>query len=127
MATEPFTFLILDDDADNRFLNRHALEKKFPQATVVECSSINEALDCCSSVCVDAIVTDHHLAGPDGAAFIKGVRSRGVRCPVVMVTASADPRVKREAYAAGASCVFNNGDYGFPDYLQTVLSHGAFD
>ena len=115
------TFLILDDDPDNRFLIRYGLTKAFPGAHVLEYDDADKALAGIREVRLDAVVSDHHLSTRDGASFITDLRSLGNTCPIVMVTASSDPAVHRRAYEAGASRVFSGNDLDFAGYLRLAL------
>jgi len=117
----PFRFVVLDDDADIRFLHRCALTNAFPGCVVAECSSADEALGACKGAPVDAVLTDNQLGGPDGSSFVRAIRQELLRCPVLMVTGNSDPRVAERAYAAGATRVFGPEDTNFPRYLRTVL------
>ncbi|HUR59492.1 MAG TPA: response regulator [Opitutaceae bacterium] len=117
-----FTFVVLDDDADNRFLHRYTLKKTFPGCSVVECSSAEEALRKCEGPQIDAILTDHHLGGPNGSEFISAIRQKQVTCPILMVTANSDPKVERQAYEVGATRVFTPADRDFAAYLKSVLA-----
>ncbi len=116
------TFLVLDDDEDARLLTRIGLERGFPGARVFECAQADDAVKLATGVNFDGIVTDHHLGTNDGALIIKRLRDVGVRCPVVMVTASSDPNVFRRAYEAGAERVFSGSDFNFVGYFQRILT-----
>ncbi len=116
------TFLVLDDDADTRFLTRHALLRAFPGARVLECAHPDDAVTQASGIDLDGVLTDHHLGDSDGVSIIKRLRAVGVRCPVVMVTASSDPSVFRRAYEAGAERVFCGSDFDFVGYFRRVLA-----
>ena len=115
------TFLVLDDDADMRFLHRRELQREFPGCTVVECATTAEALTRSADICLDAVLTDHSLCGDDGAVFIARLREQGMDCPVIMVTGSGDPKVHEGAYAAGATKVFFGTKLGFASYLRSIL------
>lgn len=115
------TFLILDDDEDNRFLARHALERAFPGAQVLEAADIPDALAAAKGLHIDGVLTDHHLGEHDGPILIQQLRALGVQCPIVMVTASSDPKVFRRAYAAGAARVFAGSDFDFVGYFKSLL------
>lgn len=115
------TFLILDDDEDNRVLARHALLRAFPNAHVVESADPAAALLAVADLSLDGIVTDHHLSTSDGAIFIRQIREKGIGCPVIMVTSSVDPQVSRRAYEAGADRVFAGNDFNYVGYLKTAL------
>jgi CheY-like chemotaxis protein len=119
---QSFRFVVLDDDENNRFLHRRALGKAFPSCHVIECNSADEALQQCCNARVDAVLTDNHLGGSDGASFVRALREKLVRCPVIMVTGSSDPAVMKRAYAAGADRVFYPGAGDFLQYLRTSLA-----
>ncbi len=115
------TFLVLDDNATSRLLNRCLLEAEFPQSRVIECGSVAEALEASRGQQLDAVVTDHHLGESDGGEFIQRLRALGAACPIVMVTGNSDPKVHARAYAAGASHVFFDQENAFIDYLRSKL------
>lgn len=119
------TLLIVDDDADNRFLLTHAITKSVKECSVVACGSAAEALALVKTRRIDAIVTDHHLGEHAAADFIGQVRRRGVACPIVMVTSSSDPRIEREAYQAGATKVFMGGRGDFGSFLRRAVAEPA--
>lgn len=117
----PFTFLVVDDNENNRFLTRYALEREFKPCVVIEAASVEEALVQCTRREFDAVLTDNQLGGPDGSALIVTLRAQSRKCPIVMVTASSDPAVHRRAYDAGASRVFFGSELKFVDYLRESL------
>lgn len=112
------TFLVVDDNEDNRILASYALRRAFPGAEVVEAHLIDEALRLARTTHPDAILTDHHLSVDYGTHFVEDLAANGVRCPVVMITASLDPTVHKRAYAAGATHVFAGHDFDFIAYLK---------
>ena len=118
----PAEFLVLDDDADARFIRTQALKKAFPRSTVVQCDSPAAALEASATKRFDAIITDHHLGLEDGAKFVENLRTRGGDCPVIMDTGSSDPAVHQRAYKAGAERVFFGGNRDFTTYLKQKLS-----
>lgn len=120
-----YRFLLVDDDEDSRFLVRHSLVKSFPSARVVECISMEDALSAVRSGTFDGIITDHHLRSFDAAALIRELRKSDARCPILMTTASCDPRLVRQAREAGASQVFADGSYNFTAFLHTALDSCA--
>lgn len=124
-SPQSLTFLVLDDNPDGRLLNRGLLEHAFPRSTVVECSSPNEAINASSRLRLDAVITDHHLGESNGGEFIRQLRAQGATCPVLMVTASSDPKVHARAYDAGASRVFFGDNMNFTGYLRGKLGEKA--
>ena len=124
MAHHP-TFLVLDDDPDNRFLVQHALRKAFPDAVVLEASFTDEAVTRAAGVDLDGIITDHHLGRVDGSSLVQRLREVGVQCPVVMITSSSDPAVFRRAYEAGAARVFAGSDVDYVGYFRNLLGRSG--
>jgi len=120
-AARPLKFVVLDDEPGPRILNRRALQKTFPGCMVVECSTIDDALNRCIGQPVDAVLADHHLGGGDGVNFVGRLREERVDCPILMVTGSSDPQVRVRAYAAGVTRVFFPGDLDFAQYLHGLL------
>jgi CheY-like chemotaxis protein len=116
------TFLVVDDNADNRILMNYALRKAFPGALVIDAEQIDEALQAACEARPDAILTDHHLGTGDGASFMQHLAAAGVRCPVVMVTSSIDPAVAQRAYTAGATHVFAGADSDFVGYFKRLFA-----
>lgn len=116
------TFLIVDDTEDNRFLAGHALRKAFPGAHIVEASTADEALDIAPKLALDGVLTDHHLGASDGDKLMRDLAAAGVRCPVVMVTASPDPAVHRRAREAGAAQVFSGTKTDFVGYFRDYFA-----
>src|SRR5581483_800821 len=92
-------FLIVDDNADSRFLLAKTLLRKFPQAILQECQDGEAALAIVQAGQVDALVV-HRAAGIDGITLVRELRQANAAVPIVMV--SGIDRTK-EALAAGAS------------------------
>ena len=112
-----FTFLLIDDDADTLFLRRRLLERAFKGCTVLEARTPEEALQRTTSITLHAIVADHFIRDQHGADTIRQLLSRSPECPVVIVTNSDDPELRKRALAAGATVVLP-GDGDFCRWLQ---------
>jgi DNA-binding NtrC family response regulator len=92
-------FLIVDDNADSRFLLVKTLLRKFPQAIIEETQHGDSALARAKSGDLDALVV-HRAAEVDGLTLIKELRAVASDVPIVMV--SGIDRTK-EATEAGAT------------------------
>jgi CheY-like chemotaxis protein len=94
--------LVVEDDADARFLIEDALQSY--GATVTTVSSVREALAFLESFPVDVLLSDIGMAGEDGFSLIERLRSRSDRLgrlPAAAVTAYASNEDRRRALAAG--------------------------
>ncbi len=121
VSPESLQFLVLDDDATSRALNRDLLETAFPRSTVIECGSVDSAIAASTKLQLDAVISDHYLGQSDAGEFLRTLRRNGATCPVLMVTGSSDPKVHARAYEAGATRVFAGQDSDFIGYLRDTL------
>src|SRR5437588_494848 len=92
-------FLIVDDNADSRFLLSKTLLRKFPQAVLQECQDGEAAIAIAKSGEIDALVV-HRATGIDGVSLVRDLRKVNANAPIMMV--SGFDRTK-EALAAGAT------------------------
>jgi DNA-binding response OmpR family regulator len=98
MASSP-NFLIVDDNADSRFLLVKTLLRKFPHAVLRETQDGESAVSLVRSENLDAVVV-HRAAEIDGISLVRRLRQTNANVPIVMV--SGLERTK-EAIEAGAN------------------------
>ncbi len=125
VTPSPVTIMLVDDDADGRFLAERRLKLAFPGCALISCESVDQAMERLAGVRPDAIVTDHQLGRGSGCELIRHVRKEGITCPVVMVTCSDDPEVAKAAMLAGATKVFRAGGDAFAEFLKRALAPAA--
>jgi DNA-binding response OmpR family regulator len=101
--------LLVDDDARLRAVVRKGLAEHGHVVDVVATGP--EAIDAGASGVFDLMVLDRMLPGCDGVAVLRSLRDRGVRLPVLMLTA-------RDASADVVSAL----DAGADDYLTKPFS-----
>ena len=95
----PRKFLIVDDNADSRFLLVKTLLRKFPQAVLQETQNCDSAVALIESGGLDAVVV-HRAAEVDGLTLLRRLRQADAVVPIVMV--SGIDRTK-QALEAGAT------------------------
>jgi CheY-like chemotaxis protein/anti-sigma regulatory factor (Ser/Thr protein kinase) len=97
------TILVVDDEADTRFLVQRILEER--GATVLLAASASEALTLIAREKVDLMVSDIGMPGMDGYQLIEQVRALDSRrsgpLPAIAVTAYARPEDRQRSLLAG--------------------------
>lgn len=96
--SSPYKFLIVDDNADSRFLLVKTLLRKFPQAVLQETQDSESALATTRSGELDAVVV-HRAADVDGLTLVRTLREANPTIPIVMVSGLDRTRTALEAGA----------------------------
>lgn len=119
----PLPLLVTDDDLDKRFLISRAVSREFPNASIFECKSGQEALEFVANNQVDAIITNHNMAPVNGLELAQRLRAAGVKLPIIMV--SGHDEVRKSAVASGVDLFLSSastdlGSIGRPiaDFLR---------
>ena len=102
MSSGPLSFLIVDDNADGRFLLEKTLLRCFPRAGVHACVDIDVATAFVKKL-HPAVIVVHRAGGLDGLESIRRMRAVS-SAPIVYV--SGYDRTD-EAKRAGANCYLN--------------------
>jgi DNA-binding NtrC family response regulator len=79
------TFLVIDDNADSRFLLVKTLLRKYPGAAIHEAQSSETALACARGKDLSAIVS-HRTTETAGIALLRDLRAVNPHVPLVMVS-----------------------------------------
>ncbi len=119
---DPKVFLVVDDNADSRFLLVKTLLRKFPTAIIRECQECAEAVQIALVPNLAAIVA-HRAADLDGITLIRELRAANPRVIILMV--SGLDRAE-SATRAGATCFLNYDEWLRVGSLVTdLLSRAA--
>lgn len=126
MADVP-EFLLVDDNADNRFLLAKTLIRKFPSALLQECQDSAPALVAARRPALTAAIL-HRASDVDGIALIEMIRNARPTLPILFVS-GGDMRAK--AFEAGASAFLNYDAWlrvgaCVEDMLRTGISTAPF-
>ncbi len=81
----PLKFLVIDDNADSRFLLVKTLLRKFPNAVIHECQSSSAALEMAKTRDLAAIVS-HRTTETAGIILLRDIRGMNPDVPMVMVS-----------------------------------------
>lgn len=106
----PTVILITDDDEDDRYFLRQAIERRMAQTTItiIEAQTGEQALE---SLAVDVaqrnrvalILLDMNMPGMNGLEVLDQIRTNPALryTPAVMISTSAEPNLVATAYAKG--------------------------
>ncbi|RYZ57764.1 MAG: response regulator, partial [Proteobacteria bacterium] len=112
------SILVVDDAMDNQFLINRALTKKGARVSLADDGK--QALDIASREKFDIILMDMQMPEIDGLTATRLLRERGVKTPVVALTAHAMIEEKKAAYAAGCQAHVSK-PIDFPLLYQNIL------
>jgi len=96
------TILIADDNDVVRAALRDWLEAVFPQCSVVEGRSGEEAIELAVKHKPDLVLMDIRLPGMNGIEAVREITGKLLGIPVVMLSILQDAEYRREAACAGA-------------------------
>jgi EAL domain-containing protein (putative c-di-GMP-specific phosphodiesterase class I) len=113
-APEGKSVLIVDDDPAVLRMTRRVLEQRGYR--VVACSTGQEALEQLGRETFDVMVSDVQMPGTDGLGLLRGVRSRDLDIPVILVTGNPD-------VASAAAAI----EYGAFQYLIKPVGNDRLD
>jgi DNA-binding NarL/FixJ family response regulator len=114
------TVLLVEDERDTRELLARAIERA--DWRCVTAASVDEARDRAADTrLVDVVVTDVVLANDDrgGLRILGELRARGVRAPVVIITAYADVEKVKLALNGGAAYLLEK-PFRAPELIDAI-------
>ncbi|MBC8080732.1 MAG: response regulator [Gorillibacterium sp.] len=123
--------LVTDDDEDDRFFIRQALERHIQKVLIKEAENGQEALECIassSSPKVNIVILDVNMPVMDGFETLKEIRSKQQfkHVPTVMLSTSESSEDVQKAYELGANC-FIKKPHKVDDYDKLAQSiHHCF-
>ncbi|WP_296717562.1 LuxR family transcriptional regulator [Erythrobacter sp.] len=123
--------IIADDHPLFRSALAHAVGKVWPDAAIIEASSAAEARAALADGAAEALLLDLHMADSTGLSVLMDLRQDHPALPIVIVSASEEPRVAAAAAQLGAAgfipksssleamrealCAVRDGDIWFPE------------
>lgn len=78
--------LLVEDDSALSLVLVQTLETQCPAFEVITASSVEQAFGALEDHAIALIITDIHLPGVEGIAFIRRIRERGWHGPVIVMT-----------------------------------------
>lgn len=95
--------VIADDHPLFRSALAHAVGKVWPEAAIIEASSAAEARVALSDGGAETLLLDLHMADSSGLSVLMDLRQDYPALPIVIVSASEEPRVAAAAAQLGAA------------------------
>jgi DNA-binding NarL/FixJ family response regulator len=104
------------------------IERSRPDADIVICASLDEALQAASATPPAAFMLDFSMPGMDGVAGIQRVRATYPRVPIVIMSGTANTQQVTESVRAGANGFLPKslGPEIFIQALNVVLAGGTY-
>jgi CheY-like chemotaxis protein len=79
-------FLVIDDNADGRFLVSKTLLRKFPSAELTECQTADTAFAILDRGDRVSLIVCHRTFELDGASLVRELRRRNATVPILMMS-----------------------------------------
>jgi CheY-like chemotaxis protein len=98
--------LIVDDSFLNRQLMKTILEDEFG-ITVTEAGDGKEALDYLHNNAPDFVILDLMMPVMDGVSALQQIRSKGLKFPIIILTADIQETTKQRCLSLGVSGFLN--------------------
>lgn len=96
--------LIVDDSSTMRkIISRSLRQAGLAVDDIYEAGDGIEGLAAMEGKNIDLILSDINMPNMDGLEFIKSVRAKGVKTPIVMITTEGGEDILKEAITNGAS------------------------
>jgi CheY-like chemotaxis protein len=91
------SILIVDDEANQRFIVEQALRALAGDWLISTAASGQEALEALSLHAPDLIITDYHMPAMNGLELIAHVRNRHILSRIILITAYSSPELYEAA------------------------------
>lgn len=131
----PSRIVIADDHPLFRSALAHAVGRVWPEAAIIEASSAADARAALAEGGAEALLLDLHMADSTGLSVLMDLRQDYPALPIVIVSASEEPRVAAAAAQLGAAgfipksasldamreglAAVREGDVWFPELSET--------
>lgn len=120
---DPIRIMIVDDQRDVRFLIAAILEGSADLAVVAEAANGDEALARIEDTDPDVVILDAMMPGKDGLATAGEILDRRPDQPIILCSATVDPRVWERARASGvAVCLSKDEFFSIPEVARGLAA-----
>ena len=119
-GTDKIRVLCVEDEALDRQLIRHALERESADFEVIEAVSRESFLERLAHSTFDVILTDFNIMGFEGLDVIHEVKERGLDAPVIVVTGTGSEEIAVSALKEGAEDYVIKSPHHIAQLPQTI-------
>jgi two-component system, sensor histidine kinase and response regulator len=120
--------LVIDDDMVDRMLVRRSLKNAGMKVSFADAETCAEALQILAHSLFDCIFIDYQLPRGigcppgihDGITLVRGIRTLGVKCPIVVLTGHGDEQIAADTIKAGATDYLTKSRIS-PESLSQIL------
>jgi two-component system chemotaxis response regulator CheY len=102
-STMPNILIVDDSSTMRKIITRSLRQAGFAIDEIFEAGDGIEGLNALSTNKVDLILSDINMPNMDGLEFVKALRDKGSKVPIVMITTEGGEDIINEAFASGAS------------------------
>src|SRR3954468_13156972 len=100
---ERLDILLVEDDPMMRHAVARALQSSGSNVRIHEENDGESAISILASAQFDCVFLDYQLPGMDGLGVLRALREKGIKTPVIILTAKGDEELAVEMMKAGAS------------------------
>lgn len=93
--------LLVDDNANDRFLVLHELGREFPDLQALEATNREMLAAAIDQGQFDLVITDYEIRWTNGLDVLRAIRARWPACPVIMVTGTGSEEIAVTAMKSG--------------------------
>ena len=119
--------LYVDDNEDHLFLVKEKMEERGKKFQLFIEQNGKKVLERIKSIPFDLILLDYELESElNGLQILQLLRSKGIKCPVIMLTGQGDEKIAVEAIKSGAQEYFCKSSEDIDDLvhlIENVLLH----
>jgi len=102
--------LLIDDDTDDFMFFEDALKKVDPTIDISHIASVREVPEESNCEVPDLLFLDINMPDRDGFEWLRCIREKGYRIPVIMYSTASNPAFVEKAYQEGANVYFPKPD-----------------
>jgi DNA-binding NarL/FixJ family response regulator len=114
------SILVVDDNARYRTQLQRMIGRLYPQATIYEAESIQEAVDLVQRVKIRLALIDVVLGDADGLSCTRRIKAILPQCRIILISAYPDREFHRQGLQSGAVAFLDKKDLDLPTLRHLI-------